>query len=116
MSNPTDPPSEPWVRLHNLRLSHDDNDSAEGNNEAENVEAFTDSPQNMQPAGSMLLNRVRRAHTFDDELVAMSARREDQPSSSGEKLVFLSFFSFFMLKNFVIKFFRRSNTNINYNL
>ena len=91
-------------RLHNLRLNHEanheDNEEAAGGAavalvpaiapavaEADNAEAFNDSPQNMQPAGNFMLNRARRALTFacDEEQASISARSGEPSTSNCDK-------------------------------
>ncbi|XP_011500374.1 PREDICTED: BTB/POZ domain-containing protein 1 [Ceratosolen solmsi marchali] len=71
------------VLLYNLRLSIHENEEAAREAEAENAEAFIDSPQNMQPPGNIMLNQVRRALTFVcDEEQASTSARNDEPSTS----------------------------------
>ncbi|XP_058801696.1 BTB/POZ domain-containing protein 1-like isoform X1 [Phymastichus coffea] len=69
------------IRLCNLRLNNEEVEDVAAGGEAENAEAFNDSPQNMQPAGNIVLNRARRALTFscDEEQVNV---RAGEPSTS----------------------------------
>jgi BTB/POZ domain-containing protein 1/2 len=84
---PSDNVSNASIRLYNLRLNHDESDEAAGGAEAENAEAFIDSPQNMQPPGNIMLNRARRALTFvcDEEQASISARCGEPSTSNCDK-------------------------------
>ncbi|XP_032453184.1 BTB/POZ domain-containing protein 1 isoform X2 [Nasonia vitripennis] len=82
---PSEGVSNASIRLYNLRLNHEEAEEAAGGGaEAENAEVFNDSPQNMQPVGTIMLNRARRALTFscDEEQPSTSARSGEQPSTS----------------------------------
>lgn len=88
---PTDNVSNPMRRLYNLRLNHEEGEEAAGgSNEIENAEAFSDSPQNMQPVGNIFLNRTRRALSFiyDEEQPSSSARNGEPSSLNFDKYVF----------------------------
>lgn len=85
---PSENLSNPTRRLCNLRLNHEEGDEAAGgSNEIENAEAFSDSPQNMQPAGNILLNRARRALSFiyDEEQASINARTGEPSTSNFDK-------------------------------
>ena len=69
-------------RLHNLRLGREETD--EFRHVETEGEASTDSPQNMQPPGNIMMSRARRALTFslDEEQSTSSANRNGEVSSS----------------------------------
>ena len=100
-----DGPPEPWIRLQNLRINNEENDepSDVGNVEGENAnaEVFNDSPQNMQPAGYIMISRARRALTFaDEEQVSLAIRRDEQSTSSCDKYVLIIKFGKLFLELF----------------
>ncbi|XP_033230068.1 BTB/POZ domain-containing protein 1-like [Belonocnema kinseyi] len=72
-------------RLHNLRLGREEADEAR-NMESEGEASATDSPQNMQPPGNIMMSRVRRALTFSvDEEPSTSANRAVEASFNAEE-------------------------------
>ncbi|KAL7295805.1 hypothetical protein TKK_0010855 [Trichogramma kaykai] len=71
------------LRFHNLRLNHEENDEgAVGGIEAENIETVNDSPQNMQPAGTIMLSMVRRALEVSDII-----EEEEQTATSSRNAI-----------------------------
>lgn len=73
------------IRLCNLRLNNDEVEDAAVGGEAENAEAYNDSPQNMQPAGNIVLNRARRAVTFAVDEEQANARVGEPSTSNCDK-------------------------------
>ncbi|KAJ8669117.1 hypothetical protein QAD02_000376 [Eretmocerus hayati] len=71
------------LRLHNLRLNaQEELEEAAGGLEAGNAEAFSDSPQNMQTSGNIMLNSARRALSFVELDQASSSARNVEPFTS----------------------------------
>lgn len=86
LDGPGEDASSVASRLHNLRLGREEAEEAR-NMESEGEASATDSPQNMQPPGNIMMSRVRRALTFsvDEEPSTSSANRAGEPSSNVEE-------------------------------